>query len=104
MIFFMKKTEKIFGKEPDNIVDTLFYRFSRNPMYLGVVTLIFGLGILLESLSVILWAFISFIIFHFVVLTLEEPHLREKFGVQYELYCKKTPRWIGILHFRKKRP
>lgn len=96
MIYFMKKTEKIFGKEPKKLVSSMIYKFSRNPMYFGVVLTTFGVGILLESISVITWAILSFIIFHFVIIKLEEPHLREKYREFYIHYCNKTPRWILI--------
>jgi protein-S-isoprenylcysteine O-methyltransferase Ste14 len=100
MIYFMEKTEKIFGKEPITLVDTVFYKFSRNPMYLGVIVMIFGLGILLESISIIVWSLLSFLIFHIAVVKLEEPHLREKHGEIYADFCKKVPRWLGIRRFK----
>ncbi len=103
MIYFMKRTEKIFGREPIELVNTILYRFSRNPMYLGVIFLTFGIGISLESISIIVWAIIAFIGFHVVVLKLEEPHLREKFGQPYMKYCEITPRWIGLRNFKTRK-
>ncbi|TFG20012.1 MAG: isoprenylcysteine carboxylmethyltransferase family protein [Promethearchaeota archaeon] len=103
MIYFMERVEIIFGREPKEFVNTILYRFSRNPMYMGVIVLTFGIGIFLESISVIVWAIIAFIGFHIVVLKLEEPHLREKYGFLYEKYCESTPRWIGFRNFKTRK-
>ncbi|MFX0181840.1 MAG: methyltransferase family protein [Candidatus Hodarchaeota archaeon] len=100
MIFFMKKLEKIFGLEPDKLVRSGLYQYSRNPMYLGVVLLVLGEGLIFQLLIVIIWGFISFILFHLVVCFIEEPHLKRKHGKEYEDYLKNTPRWIGNRRFR----
>ena len=92
--------EKIFGKEPEYLVTSVLYRFSRNPMYLGVIILIFGIGIILESISIVSWFILLWLGFHIVVVKFEEPHLREKFGQSYVNYCKKTPRWMGFPRFK----
>ena len=99
MIFFMEKTHKIFGKEPIKLVNSILYKFSRNPIYLGVIIFIFGLGLFLESGSILTWSIIALVIFHLVIVKLEEPHLREKYGAIYREYCKETPRWIGMRRF-----
>ncbi|MFX0016035.1 MAG: methyltransferase family protein [Promethearchaeota archaeon] len=102
MIFFMKKLEKIFGLEPDKLVKIGLYRYSRNPMYLGVVVLILGEGVLFQFPIIIIWSIVSFILFHFVVYFIEEPHLRKKHKKEYENYMEATPRWIGIPKSEKK--
>jgi protein-S-isoprenylcysteine O-methyltransferase Ste14 len=38
-----------------------------------------------------LWTF-----FHFVVVFIEEPHLRTRHGKEYTTYCSRVPRWLGI--------
>ena len=63
MIFFMEKTEKIFGKEPSFLVNSFLYKFCRNPMYLGVVITILAVGILVESISILIWMILVFVIF-----------------------------------------
>ncbi|UCE13790.1 MAG: isoprenylcysteine carboxylmethyltransferase family protein [Candidatus Heimdallarchaeota archaeon] len=96
MIFFMKKMEKIFGIEPEKLVKSGLYQYTRNPMYLGVVLLSLGEGLIFQLPIVIIWAVFCFIIFHFVVYFIEEPHLMRKHGKEYEDYLKNTPRWICI--------
>ena len=95
-IYFMKKIEKIFGLEPDQLAQSGIYNFSRNPMYAGVALTTFGVGLILQSPIIVLWAVIFFGLTNIVVILIEEPHLKSKYGESYEIYYQKTPRWIGI--------
>jgi len=70
------------------------YRYSRNPMYVGVVIAVVGEGIVFESLlgvgaAVIVWA-----LFRQMVLSYEEPLLRSQLGEPFEEYCQRVPRWF----------
>ncbi|MHA1968753.1 MAG: methyltransferase family protein [Candidatus Hodarchaeales archaeon] len=96
MIFFMRKLERIFGVEPSKLVQNGLYNYTRNPMYLGVVLIVIGEGLLIQNILILLWGILAFSIFHLVVSFLEEPHLLKKHGQNYKDYMKKTPRWIGI--------
>lgn len=96
LIFFAKALRPLFGEEPPRLVETGPYRFSRNPMYLGVVTIIFGQATLLASWKIALAAALLWLFFHCVVVCLEEPHLRARHGAWYEQYCRRTPRWLGV--------
>ncbi len=79
---------------PKELVAVGFYQYTRNPMYVGVLSLIvghflwFGFWNLLIYAGVVLLAFNTFVAYY------EEPTLRKKFGVVYEDYCKRVPRWI----------
>lgn len=79
-IWFSQSLSFLIGKEPHKLVLQGFYNVSRNPMYLGVVVLVVGLGMLLESAAVLLYAFMLWVLFELVVVLLEEPHLRRKYG------------------------
>ena len=81
-----------FGVE-GNLIRSGPYRWSRNPQYLGtciyLVSLIFLSGSSLAAIgcfAVGLW----FIATPFV----EEPWLAERFGAEYEAYCKAVPRFL----------
>lgn len=70
------------------------YRFTRNPMYVGVLAVILGQALFYGSVSVALYGCAVLAGFYLFVRFYEEPRLRRLFGEQYEDYCRKVPRWI----------
>lgn len=71
-----------------------FYRYVRNPMYVAVVSVILGQGLLLGNIHLVAYATLVWLVMHLFVLTYEEPTLRESFGAEYESFCTHVPRWI----------
>jgi protein-S-isoprenylcysteine O-methyltransferase Ste14 len=69
------------------------YRYVRNPMYLAVLSIIVGQGLLLGQPNV--FAYAGAVAFAFVsfVLLYEEPALRRKFGEEYDRYRRAVPGW-----------
>lgn len=80
--------------EPEELVTGGLYSYSRNPMYLGVLLVIFGQALRQRSVAVLWWGFGMWIGFHNRVIGFEEPHLAEKHGETYEQYRKQVPRWF----------
>ena len=70
------------------------YRFSRNPMYVGVMLILIGEAVFFESYSLWIYLLCIFLAFNLFIFLIEEPRLRKDFGVEYEQYCKKVRRWI----------
>jgi protein-S-isoprenylcysteine O-methyltransferase Ste14 len=79
---------------PKELVAKGLYRFVRNPMYVGVVTLLLGEAILFGSRALFIYAAAAFVIYQLFVVLYEEPVLRRKFGAAYQRYCAETPRWF----------
>lgn len=81
-------------EKSSQIVNTGIYRFSRNPMYLGMalglVGLTFGFGNHLSWLGVV--GFVAYIT-QFQIIP-EEKILKEVFGKNYINYLKRVRRWI----------
>ena len=71
------------------------YRWTRNPIYVAVTSVIVGECLLTGSTSLWQYALAVFAGFNLFVMLYEEPVLREKFGDQYRQYCARVPRWIG---------
>jgi len=76
------------------LVTTALHRYVRNPMYLGVASVILGEAALFRSLHLVEYAFVMLLMAHIFVLTYEEPTLRRQFGESYEEYRRTVPRWI----------
>lgn len=79
---------------PRKLVAKGLYRFVRNPMYLGVASLVVGQAVLFGSIRVLVYIVLVWILFHLFVVFWEEPVLKRKFGVEYEEYCRRVPRWL----------
>ncbi len=94
-IWFTRKLRSVIGEEPVALVTQGIYLYSRNPMYLGVLSVVAGTGILRESPAVLVYAAFLLTAFYCVVVFIEEPHLRRKFGSSYESYLTTVPRWLG---------
>ena len=77
-----------------NLVVRGFYRYVRNPMYVAVVSIIFGQGLLLGNSLLLLYGAVVWAAFHAFVLLYEEPKLRKTYGNEYEAYCARVPRWV----------
>jgi protein-S-isoprenylcysteine O-methyltransferase Ste14 len=84
---------------PENLVVVGFYRYVRNPMYLGFITGWIGLWIVFgqANLVAVVIAFAVVLSVALFVVLYEEPVLRRKFGADYEQYCRNVPRWIPRL-------
>ncbi len=100
-IWFTKPLKFLIGEEPGKLVSNSLYRFTRNPMYLGVVSFVLGEALWFQLQSVLIYGAALWLMFHFVVVFIEEPHLKRKQGLQYEEYCSAVPRWIGLRSFKK---
>jgi protein-S-isoprenylcysteine O-methyltransferase Ste14 len=93
-IFFTRPLRALLGEEPSTLVDDGLYRISRNPMYVGVLLVVLGQAILYASWDIALYALTLSLLFHLVVVFLEEPHLRAERGTSYDEYCRRVPRWL----------
>jgi protein-S-isoprenylcysteine O-methyltransferase Ste14 len=70
------------------------YRYVRNPMYVGGLSLLVGFGLCERSVSILIMASVLLVVVHLLVVFYEEPTLRKSFGASYEQYCKTTRRWL----------
>jgi protein-S-isoprenylcysteine O-methyltransferase Ste14 len=69
-------------------------RYVRNPMYVAVVSTIFGQSLLLANTRVLVYGALVWLAFHVMVLGYEEPVLRARYADDYRDFCANVPRWI----------
>ena len=70
------------------------FRLSRHPIYLGMLSILFGTVIFLSSLSTFVFPIIFVIIIEKLFIPMEEKNLEKKFGIKYVDYKKRVRRWI----------
>jgi protein-S-isoprenylcysteine O-methyltransferase Ste14 len=73
------------------------FRFVRNPMYIGGLTMLLGWSLYMKSVAMVLFSAGAFLIVHSFVVFVEEPGLRRRFGQEYEDFLRVVPRWIPRL-------
>lgn len=79
---------------PSALVTTGLFRFSRNPMYAGMVLVSIGAGIAFGTLTPFLVPWILATVLSRRFIRLEEGSLGEAFGDEYESYRRRVRRWI----------
>jgi protein-S-isoprenylcysteine O-methyltransferase Ste14 len=82
---------------PKKLVVRGLYRYTRNPMYLGVLTVILGWAALYAAPALVGYALVVGLGFHLFIVLYEERHLRRAFGREYEAYCAGAGRWLPRL-------
>ncbi len=80
--------------EPKKFVGSGVYRYSRNPMYVGMLLAIFGQALGFRVLRTGVYGLLVLVCFELFVRFYEEPHLRRKFGSEYEEYLGRVRRWV----------
>ena len=95
-LFWQQKTT-VNPMKPDNsksIVVSGMYQYSRNPMYLGMLIMLFGVAVLLGGLTPLLCLPIFIIVITTQQIVPEEQTLTNKFGQAYLDYKHRVRRWI----------
>ena len=70
------------------------YKYTRNPMYLGMTLVLFGLGLALNELWFLIAVPIAVLAVTKLAIEREEAYLERRFGAPYVAYKSKVRRWI----------
>ena len=79
-------TQKLGGRGP--------YKYTRNPMIIGVFFILIGEALVFYSTNILIWAGLFFLINNLFFVFKEEPDLEKRFGDDYRRYKQNVPRWI----------
>jgi protein-S-isoprenylcysteine O-methyltransferase Ste14 len=77
-----------------NLVIAGPYRFTRNPMYVGLAALTVALGLFLDSWWPIAWLIPVLLVVRAFVIAPEERYLERRFGADYVAYTQRVRRWL----------
>ncbi len=70
------------------------FKYTRNPMYLGMILSLLGIGFFVGTFPMFLPALAQFIVLNFIFIPFEENKMSRIFGDQYNLYKKNVRRWV----------
>ncbi len=76
------------------LIHSGIYRFSRNPMYLGMAVLSAGIALFFESIAALVLLAAAILVIDRYVIAREEDYLSQRFGTEYDHYRAKVRRWI----------
>jgi len=93
-LFKKYKTTVKPGQESKKLVIKGPYKYSRNPMYLGMLMILLGVSCLLGSAISFFSPLVFYVIINFKFIPLEEKMLAKKFTEQFTEYKKHTRRWL----------
>ena len=74
-----------------------FYRYVRNPMYVGGLTALVGEAILFESRAMAVYLALVWTACHLFVCLHEEPVLARRYGEEYARFRAHVHRWVPRL-------
>jgi protein-S-isoprenylcysteine O-methyltransferase Ste14 len=80
---------------PQHLVRVGLYRYSRNPMYVGVLLILLGWTTGFRTRGLVVYTIVVAILFHLRVLLHEEPWLARTFPGEWPTYESRVPRWLG---------
>ncbi len=84
--------------EPNGVASALLtsgpFRWTRNPLYLGLSILLLCFGILLDSAWMLGLVPVLMLLLDRLVIAREEVRLRAQFGDAYEAYTRRVRRWL----------
>jgi protein-S-isoprenylcysteine O-methyltransferase Ste14 len=93
-LFGTVKTNLIPYNDPNLLVTSGWFRYTRNPMYLGFVVMLFGVAIGLGDIYGYLVPAIFAAIIDHTFIRFEEKAMSRVFGAAYDEYRRKVRRWI----------
>ncbi|WP_423347869.1 methyltransferase family protein [Larkinella sp. VNQ87] len=88
------KDKKVFA---ENLVTEGIFNHCRNPLYVGNVLMLLGVGILANSLLYVAVFMPLFLFIYQAIVQAEENFLRTKFGPAFDQYCTRVNRWLPDL-------
>ena len=78
----------------EKLVTEGIFNHCRNPLYVGNILMLFGIGILANSLIFTAIVMPIFLFIYQAIVLAEENFLRNKFGSQFDVYSKRVNRWL----------
>jgi AhpD family alkylhydroperoxidase len=82
---------------PPRLVVSGFYRYVRNPIYVGFLVILIGQALLFGSMGLVVYTVVAWCVGAAAVRFYEQPRLARRFGAEYQPYLQAVPAWIPRL-------
>ena len=92
--FIRAKTGVVPFSESTTLITEGFYKYTRNPMYVGMNSFLLGLILILQNPLNIFFLIIFFFVVRNMFVLKEEVQMEETFGEDYLTYKRKVRRWL----------
>jgi len=92
--FSQAKTNIIPLSHSDALVVSGVFSYTRNPMYLGMLLLLFGVAVLVNNWLALLVLPVFYLLIRRLFIAREEVLMLTTFGEEYAAYCKTVGRWV----------
>ncbi len=96
--FFRAGGTPVPAASPPQLVVSGFYRYVRNPIYVGFLITLVAQTLLFGSLGLLEYTAAAWLVGAAGVHFYEEPVLARKFGAEYQAYRRAVPAWLPRLH------
>ncbi|PWN03973.1 isoprenylcysteine carboxylmethyltransferase family protein [Nocardioides silvaticus] len=93
-LFHRHETGLLPGQATQAMIEEGPYRFSRNPLYVGMLALYLGLALLAPSFWALVLFPVAVLLVRWGAIRPEEAFLRERFGASYDDYTRRVRRWL----------
>jgi len=93
-LFLRNSTTLQLSEEPTSLVTAGPFRYSRNPIYLGMASVLYGVAVLQGTLVAFAFPALFVMVIQFFIIPGEERKLENLFGETYREYKKSVRRWI----------
>ena len=93
-VLFKKYKTSYKFEESTYFIKEGLYKYSRNPMYLGMVMLLLGIAIYLGNLASLISPILFFVVMDRMFVPYEEKKMENTFGEAYLDYKKQVRRWL----------
>ena len=93
-LFMSQRTTLVPHGTPKRLVVSGAYRFTRNPMYLGLALVFVGLALRFNGVVPLLSLPLPVLLLDRVVIPFEQAHLRRTWPIEFSEYCSRVRRWI----------
>ncbi|MDP3661310.1 MAG: isoprenylcysteine carboxylmethyltransferase family protein [bacterium] len=94
LTFYENNVEVLSLKSQEVFLQKGPYRFTRNPLYIGITAIFFGAVLMVGTVTGIIFSLVLFFFWQLYLIFYEEKDLEKKFGDGYRKYRNSVPRWF----------